>query len=193
MIYLASRSPRRRELLDQLGVRFEVLDLEIDESPLVGETPQALVRRLAAAKAEAGKRLLDAGDAHLVLGADTIVMLDAQVLGKPRDATHACELLMRLSGRCHHVLSAVALASNKGSETRTSESRVCFRRLSRRECQSYAEGGEPLDKAGGYAIQGQAAAFVSELHGSYSGVVGLPLYETAELLAAAGIALFPGD
>lgn len=193
LIFLASRSPRRRDLLNQLGVSFEILDLEVDESPVAGETPDALVRRLAVAKAEAGRRLRDGCDARPVLGADTIVVLDGEVLGKPRDAAHACELLMRLSGRCHHVMSAVALASAGGTHTRSSESRVCFRQLSRHECEAYAATVEPLDKAGGYAIQGRAAAFVSELQGSYSGVVGLPLYETAELLTQAGVALFPGD
>ncbi len=191
MIYLASRSPRRRALLDQLGVRFEVLDPDIDESTLAGETPDALVRRLAAAKAAAGRGLLGHGGAHLVLGADTVVVLDDEVLGKPRDASHACELLLRLSGCWHRVLSGVALASADSTATRLSESRVCFRQLSRLECEAYASSGEPLDKAGGYGIQGRAAAFVSNLHGSYSGVVGLPLYETAELLTEAGIALFP--
>ena len=191
MIYLASRSPRRRELLNQLGVSFQVLDLEIDESELSGETPDTLVQRLAVLKAEAGRRLLNNGGADLVLGADTIVVHNGEVLGKPRDASHACELLMRLSGGCHRVLSAVALASADGTQMRLSESRVCFRNMIRQECEAYAATGEPLDKAGGYAIQGRAAAFVSDLQGSYSGVVGLPLYETAELLREAGVALFP--
>lgn len=191
MIYLASRSPRRRELLEQLEVSFQILDLEIDESKLTGETPDTLVQRLAALKAEAGWRLLDKGGADLVLGADTIVVLGNEVLGKPRDAAHACELLMSLSGCCHRVLSAVALACAHGTGVRLSESRVCFRQLSRQECEAYAATGEPLDKAGGYGIQGRAAAFVSDLQGSYSGVVGLPLYETAELLREAGVALLP--
>jgi septum formation protein len=190
MIYLASRSPRRRELLDQLGVRFEILDLEVDESIRAGETPDALVRRLATAKAEAGRGLVDDNAAHRVLGADTIVVLDGKVLGKPRDVGHAVALLMGLSGRCHRVLSAVALASAGGTATRVCESRVCFRQLSRRECEAYAATSEPLDKAGAYGIQGRAAAFVSQLQGSYSGVVGLPLYETGELLTEAGLDLF---
>ena len=193
MIYLASRSPRRRELLNQLSLSFQILDLEIDESTLSGETPDALVQRLAVLKAETGRRLLSNGDTDLVLGADTIVVHNGQVLGKPRDASHACELLMRLSGGCHRVLSAVALASADGTEIRLNESRVCFRNMTRQECQAYAATGEPLDKAGGYAIQGRAAAFVRDLQGSYSGVMGLPLYETAELLREAGVALFPGS
>ena len=190
MIYLASRSPRRRELLEQLEVSFQILDLEVDESKLTGETPDTLVQRLAVLKAEAGWRLLDNGGADLVLGADTIVVLGNEVLGKPRDAAHACELLMSLSGCCHRVLSAVALAGSHGTGVRLSESRVCFREITRQECEAYAATGEPLDKAGGYGIQGRAAAFVSDLQGSYSGVVGLPLYETAELLREAGVALF---
>lgn len=191
MIYLASRSPRRRELLHQLGVRFEVLDLEVDESAGAGESAEALVQRLAKAKAEAGRGLLADGDALPVLGADTIVVRDDAILGKPRDRGQACELLAVLSGRCHRVLSAVALASADGTALRLSESRVCFRALSRREIEAYAATGEPLDKAGAYGIQGRAAAFVSELQGSYSGVVGLPLYETAELLAAQGLDVLP--
>ena len=191
MIYLASRSPRRRELLNQLGVSFEILDLEVDESMAAGESADGLVQRLATAKAEAGRGLLADSGGHLVLGADTIVVLDDEILGKPRDREHARELLASLSGRCHRVLSAVALASAGGTAIRLCESRVCFRQLSRREIEAYAATGEPLDKAGAYAIQGRAAAFVSDLRGSYSGVVGLPLYETAELLAAAGLALFP--
>jgi septum formation protein len=185
MIYLASRSPRRRDLLGQLGVAFDVLDLEIDESALGGETPDALVLRLAVGKAEAGLGLLPAGASDAVLGADTIVVVDDDVLGKPRDAEDAQSMLRRLSGRCHRVLSAVALASAAGTSTRVSESRVCFRRLTDEECAAYAATGEPLDKAGGYGIQGRAAAFVRDLRGSYSGVVGLPLYETAELLREA--------
>jgi septum formation protein len=189
MIYLASRSPRRRALLAQLGVRFETLDVDIDETPRAGESADALARRLAAGKAQAGRGCLDDADAHLVLGADTLVVVDDEPLGKPRDAAHASRMLMRLSGRCHQVLSAVALASAEGMRIRLSRSRVCFRGLSSPECEAYAATGEPLDKAGGYAIQGRAAAFVRELQGSYSGVVGLPLYETAELLGEAGVGL----
>jgi len=190
MIYLASSSPRRRDLLRQLGVSFRILDPEVDESIRCDETPDALVRRLAALKAQAGRGLLADGGADLVLGADTIVVQNGEVLGKPRDASHACELLMGLSGCCHRVLSAVALASADDTGMRLSESRVCFRQLSKQECEAYAATGEPLDKAGGYAIQGRAAAFVSDLQGSYSGVVGLPLYETAELLREAGVGIF---
>ena len=191
MIYLASRSPRRRALLAQLGVAFETLDVDVDETPRRGETPDALARRLAEAKAQAGRERLEAGAAHLVLGADTVVALDDRILGKPRDVDDACRMLGSLSDRCHQVVSAVALASPNGTQTRTSVSRVCFRALGDREARDYAATGEPLDKAGAYGIQGLAAMFVTELHGSYSGVVGLPLYETAELLTEAGIELFP--
>ena len=190
MIYLASRSPRRRALLDQLGVRFEILDVAIDETALGGEDADALVRRLAASKAQAGRASLDDPGAHLVLGADTVVVIDDEVLGKPRNAAHAGDMLMRLSGRCHEVLSAVALVSADAIGIRLNRSQVGFRELARDECQAYVATGEPLDKAGAYAIQGRAAAFVSDLRGSYSGVVGLPLYETAELLTEAGITLF---
>jgi len=189
MIVLASQSPRRRELLAQLGVRFETLDPRFDETPRAGESPEALVVRLAAAKAEAGCAAL-ADAAAVVIGADTEVVLDGEALGKPRDAEHACAILEQLSGRCHAVLSAVALARAGTTEVRVSESRVCFRALSSDECRTYARSGEPLDKAGGYAIQGRAAAFVSSIEGSYTGVVGLPLFETAELLSEAGIRLF---
>ena len=193
MIYLASRSPRRRALLDQLCVRFEILDVAIEESARGGETPDALVRRLAASKAEAGRACLDDSGRHLLLGADTIVVIDDEVLGKPHDAADARQMLMRLSGRCHEVLSAVALISVDGIGVRSSRSRVCFRELAHEECEAYAATGEPLDKAGAYGIQGRAAAFISDLRGSYSGVVGLPLYETAELLTEAGVALFADD
>jgi septum formation protein len=189
MIYLASRSPRRRALLAQLGVPFELVDLEIDETPQPGETPDALVQRLAAEKAQAGRARLDDGGGHLVLGADTIVVLGDQALGKPRDAADAGRLLARLSGRCHEVLSAVALATADGTRVRSSRSRVCFRELTAGERDAYVASGEPLDKAGGYGIQGRAAAFVRDLQGSYSGVVGLPLFETAELLTEAGVVL----
>lgn len=190
MIVLASRSPRRRALLAQLGVQFETLDVEIDETRRTGETPEALVTRLAADKAEAGRHSLKRDGAHRVIAADTVVVVGDQVLGKPRDATHASDTLMRLSDGCHEVLSAVALAGERGTDTRLSRSRVCFRKLSAEECRAYAATGEPLDKAGAYAIQGLAAAFVTDLQGSYSGVVGLPLYETAELLTEAGEGTF---
>ena len=200
-LFLASRSPRRRALLAGLGYRFEVLDVAVDESRTDGETPSRYVERVAREKALTG---LDAagrmgtvtgGSAPLVLGADTIVVVDGEVLGKPRDDAEAREHLECLSGCDHQVLSAVALASGVACEPvvglRLSRSRVWIRRLSAAEREAYRATGEPADKAGGYAIQGLAAAFVTRLEGSWSAVVGLPLHETAELLARAGMPFLP--
>jgi septum formation protein len=184
-VYLASASPRRGELLRQIGVRFSVRAAAIDEEPLRGETPEAYVARLAAAKAEA----IWAGvaDARPVLGADTAVVLDGAVLGKPGDEAEAVAMLERLSGRAHRVLTAVALRHAGGLDTRLSDSEVRFRATTAEERVAYCRTGEPFDKAGGYGIQGHAAVFVEELRGSYSGVVGLPLNETAALLTRCGI------
>ena len=184
-VYLASASPRRSELLRQIGVRFTVRAAAIDEEPLRGETPEASVARLAAAKAEA----IWAGvaDSRPVLGADTAVVLDGAVLGKPRDAEEAMSMLERLSGRAHRVLTAVALRHEGGLDTRLSDSEVRFRATTPAERLAYCRTGEPFDKAGGYGIQGHAAVFVAELKGSYSGVVGLPLNETAALLTHCGV------
>lgn len=179
-LHLASRSPRRRELLTQIGIEFRVVDVEVDESRLAGESPEAYVQRLATAKARAGA--VQVADPHaLVLGADTTVVLDGEALGKPADASEAHALLQRLSGRAHRVLSAVALA---GADTGValSESTVWFREIEHSEREAYVASGEPMDKAGGYGIQGRAAVFVSRLDGSYSGIMGLPLYELAQLL-----------
>jgi septum formation protein len=188
-VYLASGSPRRRELLRQIGVPFRVVGAELDESPLPAETPVAYVSRLAAAKAEAGwqgcRGLPDAP----VLAADTAVLLDGKILGKPRDKGHAENMLLELSGRTHQVLTAVALRSAAGNQIRLSESSVTFRNLEAGEARAYCNTGEPLDKAGAYAIQGFAAAFIANLQGSYSGVMGLPLFETAALLSSAGLRL----
>ena len=193
MIRLASCSPRRRELLAHLGVAFRPLDVDVDETPRAGEAPDALVRRLAVAKAEAGLALAGAGAEDCVLGADTVVVLGDEVLGKPDDAEHALEMLARLSGRRHRVLSAVALGTPGGTRSRMSESRVTFRSLTPAERAAYVATGEPLDKAGAYGIQGGAAAFVTRLEGSYTGVVGLPLFETAALLREAGVPLFASE
>lgn len=187
-LYLASRSPRRRELLTQLGVRFHTLEVDVDETRRPGEPPERFVRRLAEDKARRGGETTGLDPGLPVLGADTVVLLGDEALGKPRDADHALGLLARLSGRCHEVLTAVALAG-PCTGGRLSRSRVCFRTLSEEECRAYCATGEPLDKAGAYAIQGLAASFVTRLEGSYSGVVGLPLYETAELLRDCGIDL----
>ena len=205
-LWLASRSPRRRALLAGLGYRFETVDPAVDETRAKGETPARYVERMACEKALAGLnavRLAGAGGASdgggspvVVVGADTIVVVDGEVLGKPRDDAEALEHLGRLSGRGHEVLSAVSVVSGKagapaGADLRLSRSRVWFRPLSPGEREAYRATGEPADKAGSYAIQGLAAAFVTRLEGSWSAVVGLPLQETAELLARAGIPFLP--
>ncbi len=190
MIYLASRSPRRAELLRQIGVKFEVFPVDVDESRLPGELPDEYVCRVARDKAAQAAAELAARDAPgLVLGADTTIALDGDIIGKPADPAGCCRILARLSGREHRVLSAVALASEAGIELRLAENRVSFRPLDSREIEAYCGSEEPRDKAGAYAIQGKAACFVRRLEGSYSAVMGLPLFETAELLREAGIEL----
>jgi len=186
-IYLASASPRRRELLTQLGVSYELLPVAVDETPLVGESPAAYVTRLAQAKAQAGWVKIQPVAAQPVLGADTTVVIDQRVLGKPRDRAEGLAMLAALSGREHQVFSAVAVAAAACTRVRLQVSRVRFRSLGSAECEAYWATGEPADKAGGYAIQGRAAAFIAELTGSYSGVMGLPLFETAELLQEFGV------
>ena len=193
LFYLASASPRRRELLAQAGYVPEVLRLAperaIDETPLPGEPPLVYVKRLARDKALAGVAELVAGGRvpAPVLGADTTVTLAGEIFGKPLDAADAAAILGRLSGREHQVLTAVALADGDRVDLRISVSRVRFDRLSDSEIRAYVASGESIDKAGAYAIQGRAACFVEHLEGSYSGVMGLPLFETADLLAQAGI------
>jgi nucleoside triphosphate pyrophosphatase len=186
-VYLASGSPRRRELLQQIGVPFRVVGAAVDEAVWSGEVPAAYVARLAAAKAELGwERNRDAIDGP-VLAADTSVVLDAKILGKPAHREEAEAMLRQLSGRTHEVLTAVALRTVDGLRSRISRSEVTFRRIAAAEARAYWETGEPCDKAGAYAIQGRAAVFIAELRGSYSGVMGLPLFETAELLSEAGL------
>jgi len=187
-IYLASASPRRAELLHQIGVDFRVIAAAIDETAGAQETPEAHVTRLALEKARAGHAVLQGEHCRPVLGADTMVIAGDIAMGKPRDREEAVHMLQSLSGRTHRVLSAVALV-DKTEACRLNISQVTFRSLTRAECEAYWGTGEPVDKAGGYAIQGLAAMFISRLEGSYSGVMGLPLYETAELLAAAGVRL----
>jgi septum formation protein len=184
VLCLASASPRRRALLAQIGVSHVVRGANLDETPHAQETPRDYVARVAAAKA-CTIRSIDA--ALPVLGADTIVVVDGTMFGKPDDRAHGLAMLASLSGRSHEVLSAVALADARGVAIAVSASAVRFRTLSAAECQAYWDSGEPRDKAGAYAIQGLAAAFVESLHGSYSGVMGLPLFETAALLRAAGV------
>jgi septum formation protein len=186
-VYLASGSPRRRELLQQIGVSFRVLGIRVDETALPGEEPAAYVARLAAAKADAGWHSSRDADGVPVLAADTAVVLDGDILGKPADRSDGESMLRRLSGRTHQVLTAVALRSAAGLQSRISRSEVTFRNLADGEAQDYWDCGEALDKAGAYAIQGRAAVFISQLRGSYSGVMGLPLFETAELLQQAGV------
>ena len=182
-LYLASGSPRRRELLTQIAVPFLTQIAPIDENALPGESPIAYVERLALSKAQAGlAALTDTADA-VVLGADTAVVLDGRILGKPTDRVDALATLSDLSGRTHEVLTAVALVSRERQVSRVVTSQVTFRALSQAEIEAYWASGEPQDKAGCYGIQGLAAVFVSQLQGSYSAVVGLPLCETAALLA----------
>jgi len=191
-VYLASSSPRRRELLQQIGVPFRVVGAQVDETPLRCEAPEAYVLRLAAAKTDAGwQRSRDAADAP-VLAADTVVVLDGKILGKPQDRGDAESMLLQLSGRTHQVLTAVALRSGAGKEIKVSHSSVTFRILDPAEASAYWNTGEPCDKAGAYAIQGYAAIFIADLTGSYSGVMGLPLFETAELLKSAGMSIWHG-
>jgi septum formation protein len=186
-VYLASGSPRRRELLQQIGVSFRVVGTVVDESALTGEGALRYVLRLAAAKADAGwDRSRDAAEVP-VLAADTAVVLDGQILGKPADREDAAHMLRRLSGRTHEVLTAIAVRGAEGLRSRVSRSEVTFRLIDDAEVQAYWETGEPCDKAGAYAVQGHAAVFIAELRGSYSGVMGLPLFETAGLLSDAGV------
>ena len=189
-LYLASGSPRRRELLTQIGVPFQTVSAAIDETPLQNESPVAYVERLAREKAQAGRQQLLASkpdDGFCVLGADTAVVLDEHILGKPVDEADALAMLMALSGREHEVLTAIAIVDAGRCETRVVRSQVRFRNIDKQEASLYWASGEPQDKAGGYAIQGLAAVFVAGLNGSYSAVVGLPVCETAELLVHFGI------
>jgi len=182
-------SPRRRELLAQIGVPYIVVGAHIDETVRPGERPRDYVTRMAREKALAVR---ERGEALPVLAADTTVVLDDVIYGKPRDREEGIAMLQRLSGRLHEVLTAVAVADARGVDLRLNASSVRFRSLTPEECNAYWETGEPRDKAGGYAVQGAAAVFIESLSGSYSGVMGLPLFETAELLRAAGIAYWEG-
>ena len=186
-LYLASSSPRRRSLLQQIGVHFVPVEVEIPEIRRRGEGPGEFVTRMALEKARAGRKYLGFPRPP-VLGADTVLVLDGEVLGKPRDRKHGLALLKRLSGRSHDVLSGVALVGER-EQFRLQTSRVTFREISRAERIAYWSTGEPADKAGAYGIQGVGAIFIAHLEGSYSGVMGLPLFETTELLAAFGISI----
>ncbi len=191
-IVLASASPRRSALLRQIGVPHAVLVANVDEARSGSESPREHVQRLAAAKAQRGYELQPASASRLSsLGADTIVTRGDAIFGKPQDQADAQRMLLELSDVTHQVMTAVALANDAGCSVRLSVSELRFRVIQREEAARYWASGEPRDKAGGYAIQGYGAVFVASLRGSYSGVVGLPLFETAELLATAGIACRP--
>jgi len=191
-LYLASASPRRRELLAQIGLCVEVIPQSVPEHLSDNEPPEDYVQRLAVEKAQAGLAALTAGQQRPVLGADTAVVVDDCILGKPADEAAALAMLGQLSARTHRVLSAVAVVGkdNLGQdrlEVCLSQSRVTFRSIDEQERRAYWRTGEPADKAGAYGIQGLAAIFVEHLEGSYSGVMGLPLFETSELLRQFGI------
>jgi septum formation protein len=188
-LYLASRSPRRLELLKQIGVSVTLVDVEIDETRWTGESPETYVLRVALEKARAGCAAIREDEPRAVLGADTAVVVGDLTLGKPSDRESAARMLRSLSGRAHRVLTGVALIAQGRELTDLSDSQVTFRTLQEYEIQGYWDTGEPMDKAGAYAIQGHGALFVSDLRGSYSGVMGLPLFETGRLLDAAGIEL----
>jgi len=186
-IILASASPRRKELLDQIHIAYRVYPLDIDETPLPDETPLAYVRRLAAEKSAAAVAQL--GDSLPVLAADTAVVLDDVIMGKPKDRDDALAMLRQLSGKMHRVYSAVSLRGQEHGEA-VSITEVTFRPLTENEIEAYWHSGEPADKAGSYAIQGLGGVFVAAINGSFSGVVGLPLFETAELLSRQGIGTY---
>ncbi|MGE8481156.1 nucleoside triphosphate pyrophosphatase [Pseudomonas sp. FP1740] len=186
-LYLASGSPRRRELLTQIGVPFTAISADIDETPFPEESPSAYVERLARGKAEVGRGAIVSDADFCVLGADTAVVLDGKILGKPVDEAEAYAMLMLLSGCEHEVLTAIAVHDGERCESLVVRSLVRFRTIGRDEAAAYWASGEPRDKAGGYGIQGLGAVFVAGLNGSYSAVVGLPLCETAELLGHFGI------
>lgn len=185
-ITLASASPRRRELLDQIKVSYEVLPVNIDESHQAGETAEQFVKRLAMEKAQAGYEKIPLRPA---LGSDTIVVLGQKILGKPENRQMGLEMLAMLSGKRHQVMTAVAIYSGEIQQCVLSTSEVEFTALNLQQLEDYWETGESVDKAGAYAIQGQAARFIKNIKGSYSGIMGLPLFETAELLKLSGVEL----
>ncbi|TCP15186.1 septum formation protein [Crenobacter luteus] len=192
LLYLASGSPRRRELLEQLGLTLQRVAAEIDETPLPGETARDYALRLAVEKAAAGEaaRVAAGLPATPLLAADTTVTQDGEIFGKPADAPDARRMLAAFSGRSHRVLTAVAVRDGDALHTAVSDTEVWFKPLSAAEIERYIESGEPFDKAGAYGIQGRAAVFVERIAGSYTGVVGLPVFETAALLSACGF-VFP--
>jgi nucleoside triphosphate pyrophosphatase len=183
-LILASSSPRRRELLDQIQVSYKVLPVNIDESQLPGETAEQFVKRLATEKAEAAYRQ----NPHCIaLGSDTIMVIGSSILGKPENKAHGIEILSLLSGNTHQVMTAVAVHSSEYKACAMSVSEVEFAALTGQQIEAYWETGEPEDKAGAYGVQGIAAQFIKKISGSYSGIMGLPLFETAQLLEKSGI------
>jgi septum formation protein len=188
MLYLASQSPRRRQLLEQIGVAYGTVNVDVPEVHALGEPPEDYVSRVAREKAGAGLLALSGVQGAVVLGADTEVVVGDEVFGKPRDAAHATAMLERLSGRTHRVISAVWCLSAGREEHAMNLNDVTFAPLSADDIARYVASGEPNGRAGAYAIQGRAAMFITELRGSYSGVMGLPLFETAALLRRFGLA-----
>jgi len=191
-LYLASKSPRRKEILDQMGVKFSQIDVDVSEERLLQENTQDYVSRIALEKARAGSRVLGLKENIPILGSDTIVVLDGVILGKPADFNAAVEMLSKLSGRSHKVLTAISVIHDEAWSC-ISETTVSFRDITENEIESYCFTDEPWDKAGGYAIQGRAAIFIKEISGSYSGVMGLPIFETAQCLQKAGIQFLSND
>ena len=189
MLYLASKSPRRAEILQQLGISFQVLPVDVDETPLPHEAALDYVQRIAKCKAQAGWRVLQQQQLSVLplLSADTTVSLHGAILGKPVDQADAMQMLRQLSGTMHEVHTALAMMTAQGLYTALSSTRVFMKPLSEAELRSYVSSGEPMDKAGAYGIQGLASLFVQRIEGSYSGVMGLPIYETGELCRQAGI------
>jgi len=181
-IYLASKSPRRQSLLQQINVSFELIDAEIDESPFENELPLDYVNRMAKEKAIKGWKHINRTLSLPLLAADTSVVLKDVILGKPRDKQNAFEMLNNLAGKTHQVITCVAVVNDNQQHFAQSITDVSFCELSPRQIEDYIEQGECLDKAGSYGIQGYAAKFIQKISGSYSGVVGLPLFETANLL-----------
>lgn len=189
MIYLASASPRRQELLRQIGIAFEAMPANLPEVPQAGERPEDYVLRVARAKAQhVARQVRERGlTPRPVLGADTEVVLEDEILGKPRDAQQGQAMLRKLAGRTHEVLTALVLLHQDAEYKTLNRSRVTFGPLAETDIQRYWDSGEPADKAGGYAVQGRAAAFIQHIEGSYSGIMGLPLFELMQLLQQAGV------
>mgnify|MGYP001552910772 CR=1 FL=1 len=181
-IYLASKSPRRKELLEQIAVDFEVISADIDETKLQDESAEDFVLRMAIEKAQAGFDIADAGLKKPTLGSDTVVVVDETVLGKPTNQQESIKMLKLLSGRSHFVYTSVAIVDGKNVISATNRTAVTFKTLEHDEIMAYIATGEPADKAGSYAVQGLAAKFITRIDGSYSGVMGLPIFETAQLL-----------